>query len=59
MGKEYTEAQKRASLKYQQGKAQIKFTVDKKDRDKYQALAESKGLSLTALIVQLLEKEVE
>lgn len=56
MGKEYTEAQKRASLKYQQNNAQIKITVTKEQRDKYQAKAVDRGLSLTQLIVKLLEE---
>ena len=55
MGKEYTEAQKRASLNYQKNKAQIKITVTPEQRKHYKALAESKGLSLTQLIIKLLE----
>ena len=58
MGREYTEAQKKASLAYQQNKAQIKITVSKEQRDQYQKHAESKGISLTALIVELLEKDM-
>lgn len=59
MGKEYTEAQKRASLKYQQNNAQIKITVTKEQRDKYQAHAEKNQVSLTNLIVNLLENELK
>ncbi len=55
MGKEYTEAQKKASLKYQADKAQIKITVSPDQREKYKALASSRGLNLTQLIVKLLE----
>lgn len=55
MGKDYTEAQKRASLKYQATMAQIKITVTKDQRDRYQKMAESRGTNLTQLIVELLE----
>lgn len=58
MGKDYTEAQKRASLKYQANKAQIKITVSKEQRDKFQKHAESKGLPLTQLILDLLDKDI-
>lgn len=59
MGKDYTEAQKRASLAYQTKNAQIKITVSKEQKEKYQKIAERKNKSLTRLIVELLEKEAE
>lgn len=59
MAEKYTEAQKRASLKYQANKAQIKITVDKSLRDKYQKHADSKKTTLTALIIDLLNKDME
>lgn len=55
MAEKYTEAQKRASLKYQSEKAQIKITVTPEQRDKYQKLAADRGVTLTKLIVDLLE----
>lgn len=55
MAEKYTEAQKKASLKYQADKAQIKITVSKEQRERYQKLAADRGLSLTELIVKLLE----
>lgn len=57
MANKYTDAQKKASMKYQQDRAQIKITVSKDQRDKYQALAKDKGISLTELIVKLLDQE--
>lgn len=57
MAEKYTEAQKRASLKYQADKAQIKITVTPEQRDRYQKLAAERGVTLTKLIVDLLEKE--
>lgn len=59
MANKYTEAQKRASLNYQKGKAQIKITVSKEQRELYQQHAERKGITLTALITNLLNKEIE
>lgn len=59
MAEKYTEAQKRASLAYQKSKAQIKITVDKEVREKFQRHAENKGTTLTALIVDLLDKDIE
>lgn len=59
MANKYTEAQKRASLNYQKGKAQIKITVSREQRELYQQHAERKGLTLTALITNLLNKEIE
>ena len=55
MAEKYTKAQKRASLKYQADKAQIKITVTQEQRDRYQKLAAERGVSLTKLIVGLLE----
>lgn len=59
MGKEYTEAQKRASYKYQADKVKIQILVTPDQRDKYKALASSRGLSLTQLIVKLLEEAID
>ena len=56
MGKEYTEAQKRASYKYQADKVKIQILVTPEQREKYKALASSRGLNLTQLIIQLLEE---
>ena len=55
MGEKYTEAQKKAILKYQENKVKIQILVTPEQREKYKKLAESKGLSLTQLIVNLLE----
>ena len=55
MGEKYTEAQKRASYKYQENKVKIQILVTPEQREKYKKLAESKGLNLTQLIVKSLE----
>lgn len=57
MGGKYTDAQKKAILKYQENKTTIKITITPDQKEKYKQLAESKGLNLTQLIVNLLEKE--
>ena len=59
MGGKYTEAQKKATLKYQENKSVIKITVTPDQKEKYKKLAESKGLSLTQLIIELLNKDME
>lgn len=56
VGKEYTEAQKKASYKYQADKVKIQILVTPEQREKYKALASSRGLNLTQLIIQLLEE---
>ena len=55
MGNKYTEAQKKASLKYQENKVKIQILVTPEQREKYRAVASSRGLSLTQLIIKLLE----
>jgi hypothetical protein len=55
MANKYTEAQKKASYKYQADKVKIQILVSPEQREKYKALANSKGLSLSQLIVKLLE----
>ena len=55
MGNKYTEAQKKASYKYQENKVKIQILVTPEQREKYRAMASSRGLSLTQLIINLLE----
>ena len=59
MGKEYTEAQKKAILKYQADKVKIQILVTPEQRDRYKALAQSNGLNLTQLIIALLNREIK
>ena len=59
MGNKYTDSQKKASLKYQSNKAQIKITVDVNQRDAYKKHAESKNTTLKALIVNLLDEDMK
>lgn len=55
MANKYTESQKRATLKYQENKVKIQILVTPEQREKYRAMASSRGLSLTQLIINLLE----
>ena len=55
MANKYTEAQKKAILKYQENKVKIQILVTPEQREKYRVMASSRGLSLTQLIINLLE----
>lgn len=55
MGSKYTDSQKKAILKYQEDKVKIQILVTPEQREKYRAMASSKGLSLTQFIINLLE----
>lgn len=55
----YTDAQKKATLKYMSKTVSIQVRVDKNKRDSYHDLAEKRGISLAKLIVNLLDEELE
>ena len=57
MGRKYTDAQKKATLKYQEDKIKIQILITPDQREIYRQLAKSKGMNLTKLIISLLEKE--
>lgn len=60
MGGKYTEAQKRATAKYQKENTEmISFRVSKGCKDKYKSLAEKEGKSLSSLIIDLLEEKLK
>lgn len=55
----YSEAQKKATMKYiKNNYDEIKIRVPKGKKDEYKSLAESRGTSLTQLIVSLLNEEM-
>lgn len=55
----YTDRQNKATQKYQkENLEQVRFWVTKGKKEEYKKFAESRGLSLTALIVQLIEREM-
>lgn len=56
----YTEAQKRASIKYMNEKTDdIRLRVKAGLKEKYQREAEKRGMSMTKFIVSCVEKEIE
>ena len=60
MGSSYSEAQKRASIKYLNEKTDdIRLRVPKGSKDRYKEHAQQQGKSLTALIVDLLEQDIQ
>ena len=55
----YTEAQKRANIKYLKEKTDdIRIRVPKGKKDEYKQQAESKGESLNSYIIKLIEKDI-
>lgn len=55
----YNEASKKASMKYKAEKREdLKLNLPKGKKDEYKAFAASKGISLTKLIVDLIEKDM-
>ena len=55
----YTDRQNKATQKYiKENLEQISFRVPIGKKDEYKAFAEAQGKSLTALIVELLEREM-
>ena len=56
----YSEAQKKATAKYMKNKLDdIKVRVPQGKREVYKAHAERQGKSLNALIIELLEKDMQ
>lgn len=55
----YTEAQKKASIKYMTEKTDdIRLRVPKGLKEKYKAEAEKRGSSMTQFIISCVEKEI-
>ena len=56
----YSEAQKRATLKYRdKAYEQMNLQVKRGTKDIYKAQAAKRGLSLNAYIISLIEKDME
>lgn len=59
MGKEYTEAQKRASIKYIQEKTDdIRIRLPKGTKDRWKAAADLVGVSLTKFVQDAVEAAI-
>ena len=55
----YTEAQKKASIKYMSEKTDdIRLRVPKGLKDKYKSEAKKRGISMTQFIINCVEKEI-
>lgn len=54
-----SESNKKAVAKYHQKLDDIKIRVPKGTREIYKSHAESKGMSLNALVVKLIEKDIK
>ena len=54
-----TDASKKAVAKYHSKLDEIKVRVPKGERERYKQHAESKGKSLNALIIELLNKDMK
>lgn len=56
----YSEAQKRATMKYREkALARINLDVKKEKKELYRTQAEKRGMSLNAYIISLIEKDME
>lgn len=59
MASKYNEKAKERTMRYMKEKRdKLTLNLPLGDKDRYKAHAESKGLSLTALIVELIEKDM-
>ena len=56
----YNEKSKKATMKYiKNNLEEVRFRVKKGDKERYKEHAQKRGKSLTALIVELLERDIE
>ena len=55
----YTEAQKKATLKYrQENYARITIDLKKEKKEEYRKRAEEKGKTLSSYIIELIEQDI-
>ena len=60
MGDKYTEAQKKASMKYLKEKTDsIQIRVAKGTKERWKAAAETRGKSLNQMIIDTMEAEIQ
>lgn len=60
MGKEYTEAQKKAAIKYMQDKTDdIRLRLPKGTKERWKAAAEKAGVSMTKFVHDAVEAEID
>lgn len=60
MGKEYTEAQKKAAIKYMQDKTDdIRLRLPKGTKDRWKAAADAAGVSMTKFVQDVIEEAIK
>lgn len=60
MSRKYTDAQKRATLKYLQDKTDdIRLRLPRGTKERWKAAAEARGKSMTQMIAELVEAELQ
>ncbi len=60
MGKEYTEAQKRAAMKYMQDKTDdIRLRLPKGTKERWKVAAEQQGISMTKFVQDAVEAAID
>lgn len=60
MGDKYTEAQKKASMKYLKEKTDsIQIRATKGTKERWKAAAEARGKSLNQMIIETMEAEIQ
>ena len=60
MGDKYTEAQKKASMKYLKEKTDsIQIRATKGTKERWKAAAEARGKSLNQMIIETIEAEIQ
>lgn len=56
----YNDVSKKATMKYiKENLEEVRFRVRKGEKERYKAHAERRGKSLTALIIDLLEQDIQ
>ena len=58
MGKNYTDAQARATKEYLKKLAPITITIKKEEKDRYNKAAERAGMSLRSFILQSMDEKI-
>lgn len=59
MGKDYTDAQARATKEYLKKLKSISIRVKKEEKEKYEKAAKKTGLSLPAFILKSMDEKIE
>lgn len=59
MGSEYTEAQKRATEKYMEGRKTLRVVVTESEHKQIRARADSMGVSMNGYIKRLIENDLQ